>query len=325
VRRRDFITLLGGAAAAWPRLARGQPLRMTVIGVLSPESSAARDVDGLREGLRDLGYVEGRNIRYEYRWAAGDFSRLPAMAAELVDMKVDVLVTYVTEASLLAKKATSSIPIVMVGVGDPVGVGLIDSLSRPGGNVTGTSSIAASIATKELDFLRQMRPGVTRIGALWNPANPAFQTLQVDQAKAAAREAKVDLRLFEVRSADQFDGTFRSIKQAGVEELLILLDPLFIDNFPRLAELSKRESLIAITGYRTFADAGGLMSYGANYRDMYRRCAAYVDKILKGASPADLPVEQPTKFEFIVNLKTAKELDLNIPVGLLNFADQVIE
>jgi putative ABC transport system substrate-binding protein len=324
MRRREFLGSLGGAAA-WPLVARGQTSRPTVIGVLSPESSSTKDVEGLREGLRELGYLEGRNIRYEYRWAAGDFVRLPAMARELVDMKVDVLVTYVTQASLQAKKATSSIPIVMVGVGDPVGVGLIDSLSRPGGNVTGTSSIATTVAAKQLDLLREMLPNVSQIGALWNPANLAFQTLQVSQAKAAASEAKIDLRLFEARSADQFEIVFRSIKEAGLQELLILLDPLFGVNFQQLAEVSKKERLIVMTGYRTFVDVGGLMSYGPNYRNIYKRCAAYVDKILKGANPADLPVEQPTKFEFVINLKTAKELDLTVPGGLLNFADEVIE
>jgi ABC-type uncharacterized transport system substrate-binding protein len=324
MRRREFIALAGGAAT-WPSLARGQISHTIVIGVLSPESSSTGDVAGLREGLRELGYIEGRNIRYEYRWAAGDFSRLPAMTAELVNMKVDVLVTYVTQASLLAKRATNSIPIVMVGVGDPVGVGLVDSLARPGGNVTGTSSIATTVAAKQLDLLKAILPSASQIAALWNPANLAFQTLQVNQAKAAAKEAKVDLQLFEARSADQFDDVFKSIKEAGLQALLILLDPLFIVNFQKLAALSNKARLIVMTGYRTFVDAGGLMSYGPNYRDIYRHCASYIDKILKGANPADLPVEQPTKFEFVVNLKTAKGLNLSIPGGLLNFADEVIE
>jgi putative tryptophan/tyrosine transport system substrate-binding protein len=279
----------------------------------------------LREGLRELGYVEWRNIKYEYRWTAGDFSRLPEMANELVAMKVDVLVTYVTQASLVAKKATTSIPIVMIGVADPVGVGLITSLAHPGGNVTGTSSIASTVAAKQLDLLKAMSPRVTRIAALWNPANIEFQTLQLNQAKSAARAAGVELQLFEARAADQFEGVFKVIGEAGLRELLVLVDPLFVGNSRKLVELSNQERLIVMTGHRLFADAGGLRSYGPNYRDIYKHSATYVDKILRGANPADLPVEQPTKFEFIVNLRTAKALNLAVPEGLLNFADEVIE
>ena len=204
MRRREFLSLVG-SVTVWPLGVRAQISRTAVIGVLSPESSSVGDVEGLREGLRELGYVEERNIKYEYRWAAGDFSRLPEMANELVAMKVDVLVTYVTQASLVAKKATSSIPIVMVGVGDPVGVGLIASLAHPGGNVTGTSSIAPTVGAKQLDLLKVISPSVSRIAALWNPANIEFQTLQVNQAKTAARAAGVDLQLFEARAADQFE------------------------------------------------------------------------------------------------------------------------
>ena len=324
MRRREFLSLVG-SATVWPLGACAQISRNAVIGVLSPESSSVGDVEGLREGLRELGYVEGRNIKYEYRWAAGDFSRLPEMANELVAMKVDVLVTYVTQASLVAKKATSSIPIVMVGVGDPVGVGLIASLAHPGGNITGTSSIAPTVAAKQLDLLKVISPGVSRIAALWNPANFELQTLQVNQAKAAATAAGVDLQLFEARAADQFESAFDAISKAGLRELLILLDPLFLANFQRLVELSNKEHFIVMTGYRTFVDLGGLMSYGPNYRDIYRHTAIYVDKILRGANPADLPVEQPTKFEFIVNLKTAKALNLTVPDKLLGFADEVIE
>jgi putative ABC transport system substrate-binding protein len=247
------------------------------------------------------------------------------MAAELVSMKVDVLVTYVTQASLVAKRATASIPIVMVGVADPVGVGLIESLAHPGGNVTGTSSIAAEIAAKQFDLLKQILPGVSRIAALWNPANLAFQKLQVNQAQAAAKAAGVDLRLFEARAANELEGAFNAINEAGLRELLILADPLFGLNSGRLVELSNKNRLITMSGYRGFPDAGGLMSYGPNYRDIYKHCATYVDKILKGANPADLPVEQPTKFDFIVNSKAAKALSLTIPDGLLTFADEVIE
>jgi putative tryptophan/tyrosine transport system substrate-binding protein len=247
------------------------------------------------------------------------------MASELVAMKVDVLVTYVTQASLVAKKTTDSIPIVMVGVADPVGVGLIASLAHPGGNVTGTSSIASTVAAKQLDLLKLISPGASQMAALWNPANFEFQTLQVSQAKAAAEAASVDLQLFEARAVDQFEGAFKAIRDAALRELLILLDPLFLSNFRRLVELSNKEHFIVMTGHRAFVDEGGLMSYGPNYRDIYRHAAKYVDRILRGANPADLPVEQPTKFEFIVNLKTAKALNLTVPDKLLTFADEVIE
>jgi len=324
MRRRKLLSLVS-SAMAWPLVARAQTSRAAVIGVLSPEGSSTGDIEGLREGLLELGYVEGRNIRYEYRWAAGDFSRLPDMAAELVGMKVDVLVAYVTQASLVAKQATRSIPIVMVGVADPVGVGLIDSLAHPGGNVTGTSSIAATIAAKQLGLLKEVTPGVSRIAALWNPANLSFQTIQVNEAQAAAKAAGVDLQLFEARSADQFEEAFNAIDKAGLRELLVLVDPLFLANARKLVEFSNKERLIVMTGYRAFVDAGALMSYGPNYRDIYRHCAIYVDKILKGANPGELPVEQPTKFEFIINLKTARALNLTVPDRLLTFADEVIE
>jgi putative ABC transport system substrate-binding protein len=323
--RREFITVLGGAVSAWPLRAFAQQPTMPVIGVLSPESSTTGDVEGLRAGLRDFGYVDGQNIRFEYRWAEGDFGRLADLAAELVRLKVDVLVTYVTQASLVAKKATATIPIVMVGVADPVGVGLIASLAYPGGNVTGTSSIASALAAKQLELLKEAVPKVTRIAALWNPANLAFQSIQVKQAEAAARTLGIELQLLECRSATDFDGAFAAIEKEGTRALLILLDPLFIINFRTLVELSIRKRLITMTGYRTFVDAGGLMAYGPNYNKIYRLAAIYCGKILKGAKPADLPVEQPNKFEFVINLKTAKTLGLTIPPTLLALADEVIE
>jgi putative tryptophan/tyrosine transport system substrate-binding protein len=325
MRRREFITVLGGAAAAWPLVASAQKPTMPVVGILSPESSTTGDVEGLRAGLRDLGYVEGQNIRFEYRWAEGDFARLPALAADLVQLNVDVLVTYVTQASLVAKKATATIPIVMVGVGDPVGVSLIASLAHPGGNVTGTSSIASALAAKQLELLKEAVPEVRRVAALWNPANFAFQSIQLKQAEGAARTLGIELQLLEARSATDFDAAFAAIDGAETRALLILLDPLYIINFRKLVELSSRKRLITMTGYRTFVEAGGLMAYGPNYNKIYRLAAIYCDKILKGAKPSDLPVEQPNKFEFVINLKTARSLDLTIPPTLLALADEVIE
>jgi len=298
---------------------------MPVIGILSPEEPTTGDVEGLRAGLRERGYIEGRNIRFEYRWAWGQFERLSDLAAELVGLNVDVIVTYVTQASLDAKKHTTTIPIVMVGVGDPIGVGLIASLAHPGGNVTGTSSLAAAIVGKQVELLKGITPNVARIAALWNPANPAFQTLQLREAEVAAKRAGVDLQLLEARAPNEFDAAFAAIDREGTRSLLILLDPLFSNNFRTLAELSVKRRLVTMTGYRTFVEAGGLMAYGPNYFELYKLTAVYVDKILKGDKPADLPVEQPTKFEFIINLKTAKAFGLDVPPTLLATADEVIE
>jgi putative tryptophan/tyrosine transport system substrate-binding protein len=224
MKRREFIGLLSGVAAA-PLGARAQQTSIPVIGVLSPESSKAREVEGLRAGLRDLGYFEGSDIRYEYRWADGKFERLSALATELVDLKADVIVTYVTQASLAAKKATSSIPIVMVGVAAPVGVGLISSLAQPGGNVTGTSSMAAILAAKQLELVKETLPNISRVAVLWNPANPAFQTLQVNQVRDAAQTVRIDLQLFEARAAEEFDAVFTAMEKSGTRALLILVDP----------------------------------------------------------------------------------------------------
>jgi putative tryptophan/tyrosine transport system substrate-binding protein len=322
MRRREFISLIGGAAAS-PLAARAQQPKMPVIGLLSPESSTSTDVDGLRAGLRELGYTEGRNIRIEYRWSNGNFEQLPALAEELVGLNADVIVTFVTQASIAAKKATATIPIVMVGVAEPIGSGLIASLAHPGGNVTGTSSVATDVVSKQFGMLKQLSPGVTRIAALWNPADPVFQAQQLRQTEAAAQELGIELQLLEARRPNDFDAAFAAIE--GTRTLFILIDPLFITHFRALAELSVKRRLIAIFGYRTFADAGGLMAYGPNYSDLYKRTAAYVDKILKGAKPADLPVEQPTKFEFVINLKTANALDITVPPVLVATADKVIE
>jgi ABC-type uncharacterized transport system substrate-binding protein len=322
MKRREFITLIGGAAAS-PLAARAQQPKMAVIGLLSPESPTSTDVGGLRVGLRELGYNEGQNIRIEYRWANGNFERLPGLAEELVALNADVIVAFVTQASIAAKKATATIPIVMVGVAEPIGSGLIASLARPGGNVTGTSSVATDVVGKQLGMLKQVSPDVTRIAALWNPADPVFQAQQLRQTEAAAQKLGIQLQLLEARTPNDFDAAFAAIE--GTRTLFILIDPLFITHFRALAELSVKRRLIAIFGYRTFADAGGLMAYGPNYSDLYKSTAAYVDKILKGAKPADLPVEQPIKFEFVINLKTAKALDIMVPPVLVATADKVIE
>jgi len=325
VRRRDFITLLGGAAAAIPMTARAQRSATAVIGVLSPEGPKTGNVNGLVQGLRELGYVEGRNVRFEYRWAEGRFDHLPELAADLVRLQVDVIVAFVTQAAEVAKKQTSTIPIVMVGVSDPVGAGLAASLARPGGNVTGTSSLAAALVGKQLELLKLVAPNNTGVATIFNPTNVTFQALQVKEAKAASQTLGLQLRFLEVRAPTEFEAAFGTVVQEKIGALLILIDPLFIANSKALAELSMKSRLITMTGYRTFAEAGALMSYGPNYFDSYKAAAPYVDKILKGDKPAELPIDQSSRFEFVVNMKTAKLLGVEIPASVLGFASDVIE
>jgi putative tryptophan/tyrosine transport system substrate-binding protein len=325
MRRREFITLLGGVAAAIPVTARAQRSATAVVGILSPEGPKTGNVNGLVEGLRELGYVEGRNIRFEYRWAEGKFDRLPELAADLVRLQVNVIVAFVTQAAEVAKKQTSTIPIVMVGVSDPVGAGLAISLARPGGNVTGTASLAAALVGKQLELLKLVASNDTSVATIFNPTNVTFQALQVKEAKAASQALGLQLRFLEVRAPTEFEAAFGTVVQEKIGALLILIDPLFIANSKALAELSTKSRLITMTGYRTFAEAGALMSYGPNYFDSYKAAAPYVDKILKGDKPADLPIDQSSKFEFVVNLKTAKLLGVEIPTSVLGFAIEVIE
>jgi putative tryptophan/tyrosine transport system substrate-binding protein len=325
MQRHDFITLLGGAAAMFPKAARAQRTVTAVVGVLSPEAPKTGNVSGLVEGLRELGFVEGRNIRFEYRWADGKFDRLPELAADLVRSQVDVIVAFVTQAAEVAKKQTSTIPIVMVGVSDPVGAGLAASLAHPGGNVTGTSSLAAALVGKQLELLKLVAPNNTRVATVFNPTNVTFQALQVREAKAASEVLGLQLRFLEVRTPAEFGAAFGTVVQEQIGALLILIDPLFIANSKALAELSVKSRLITMTGYRTFAEAGALMSYGPNYFDSYKAAAPYVDKILKGEKAADLPIDQSSRFEFVVNMKTAKVLGVEIPTSVLGFATEVIE
>jgi putative tryptophan/tyrosine transport system substrate-binding protein len=325
MRRREFITLLGSVAAASPLTVRAQRSATPVVGILSPEGPKTGNVNGLIEGLRELGYVEGRNIRFEYRWAEGRFDQLSELAADLIRLQVDVIVAFVTQAAEVAKKQTSTIPIVMVGVADPVGAGLAASLAHPGGNVTGTSSLAVALVGKQLELLKLVAPGNASFAAMFNPTNVTFQTLQVKETKAAAKTLGLQLRFLEVRAPTEFEAAFRTVVQEQIEVLLILADPLFFANSEALAELSVKSRLITMTAYRTLAEAGALMSYGPNYFDSYKAAASYVDRILKGVKPADLPIDQSSRFEFVVNMKTAKMLGVEIPTSVLGFATEVIE
>jgi putative ABC transport system substrate-binding protein len=301
-----------------------QETRIPRVGFLSP-SAPSPISEGLRRGLRELGYVEGQNIVIVYRWAEGRFDRLPDLAAELVRQNVDVIVAQVTQASLAAKNATRTIPIVMLGVGDPVGAGLVDSLSRPGGNVTGTSGVATAVVGKALQLLTEAVPRVSRVAVLWNPANSVFQTQMIRETEAAARTLRVTLQLVEARSPGELDSAFAGVTRQHPDALFVLSDPMFTVHRARIVELAAKARLPAMYGIREAATAGGLMSYGPNYSELGMRSATYVDRILKGAKPADLPVEQPTKFELVINLKVAKVLGLAIPPAVLARADEIIQ
>src|SRR6516164_7342650 len=325
MRRRDLIKVIAGSTIAWPLSARAQQTAVPVIGILSPDTPASRYVEALRAGLQELGYVDGRNIRYEYRWAEGNFERLPDLAVELVRLNVDVIVAFVTVASLAAREATTTIPIVMAYVNDPIRAGLIASLAHPGGNVRGTAGATAILFAKQLELLKEIMPNAKRFAVLSNPANVVLQAQQVREITAAAHTLGVELQLLEARTANEIKAAFVAIDKEQTRALLIMGDPLFNINVKELAILSVKSHLAALYGNRQFVDAGGLILYGPDNYEISKHTAVYVDKILKGAEPADLPVEQPTKFTFVLNLKTAKALDIKTSDNVLSLADEVIE
>ncbi len=320
-----ILIMIVGMLAALPRIAGAQPAAKTPkVAYLSASSATSSTVEAFRQGLRELGYVEGRNIQIEYRWAEGRFDRLPALAAELVGLGVNVIVAANTPAALAAKNATSTIPIVLVTSGDPVGSGLVASLARPGANVTGLSlTPTPAISGKLLELLKEAFPTVTHVAVLANPANPPTAGLLME-IELAARSLGLRLRVVQVREPKEFGDAFATMKSERVSALLVIADPLVNDSRDRIVAFAATNRLPAIYPYRTFVDAGGLMSYGADLSDLSRRAATYVDRILKGAKPAELPIEQPTKFQLVVNLKTAKALGLTIPPPLLLRADDVI-
>ena len=298
------------------------------IGVLSPGTpeSAASVLAGLREGLRQHGYVEGTSVAIEYRFAAGQLDRLPALARELIGMNLDVLVTQVTQASIAARDNTKSIPIVMAGVADPVGTGLVASLSRPGGNVTGTSGLGFETAVKAMELLREVVPGLRRVAVLWNPTNQVFQRQLLRQTETTAQNLGIQLQVYEAPDLESIERAFLTMRKDGISALNVTPDPAFIQHAARIAELAKRERLPSVSGsFIEYADVGGLIAYGPNYAELARAAGGYVAKILKGAKPGDLPIEQATKFDLVVNLKTAKQLDIVIPPSLRLRADRVIE
>lgn len=310
---------------AGPFMAWAQPDgKVYRIGLLSATSHPLGMKDFL-EGLRALGYIERQNIVIESRSAEGRFDRLPALATELVRLRVDVIVAAVTQASLAAKNATPTIPIVMLNVGDPVGAGLVTSLARPGGNVTGTSVPLVQVAAKSLELLKYVLPALRRVAVLRNPANTVFQAQMVQETEAAARSLKVQLQMFEARDAKEIDRAFERIANERPEALTIIGDPVFTEHRAQIAALAAKSRLPSVSAVIEYADAGGLMAYAPSFSELGARAAAHVDKILKGAKPADLPVEQATKYELVVNLKTAKAIGLTIPPSVSMRAHRVIE
>src|SRR5215510_9534398 len=328
MRRRDFIALVGGAIACPMGVsAQQQAGKVPRIGFLSLTSPSDRPplFDAFRQGLRGLGWIEGQNIVIDYRYAEDRVDRLPDLAAELVQLKVHVIVSWGTQGVTAAKNATETIPIVMIAVRDPVGTGLIASLARPGGNVTGVSGYAGlEIVAKQLELLKEIVPKLRRVAILSNPTN-AYHQLAIREVNVQARSLGVQLQLLEARGPNEFDGAFAAMAKERVGALLVLSDAMLNSHATRLADLAARSRLPAAYGVRESVEAGGLMSYGPSFLDLFRRSTTFVDKILKGAKPAELPVEQPTEFELVINMKTAKALGLTIPPSVLLRADHVIE
>jgi putative ABC transport system substrate-binding protein len=325
IQRRGFITLLGGAAL-WPIVARAQQAaKLPTIGFLGPTtpSSQSQHLAAFVQRLRELGWTEGRDVAIEVRWAEGRDERYAEIANEFVRRKVDIILTHNTLPALAVKQATSVIPIVFASAGDPVSTGIVASLGRPGGNVTGLSSQATDTASKRLGFLREVVPSLRRLAIIGNVENP-FSMLEIGEVQVAARTLGLDFVVFEIRRAADVVPAFDALKDRA-EALYVAPDSLLFANRIRINTLALGARLPTMCFNREYVEAGGLMSYGASFTDLFRRAAGYVDKILRGAKPADLPVEQPTKFDLIINLTTAKALGLTVPQTLLVAADEVIE
>ena len=322
--RRQFISLLGGAAVVWPLAARAQQAGVPLVGLLVSTQIDDRQIAAIRQGLKDAGYIEGRNVAIKYRSGDGRFDRLPAMAAELAADAPAAIIALAPAAALAAKAATATIPIVFSIGGDAVKLGLVSSLNRPGGNVTGVTFFVNTLGAKRLELLRELVPSAAHIGFLVNPANPTSES-QVADVRAAARERRVDLLVVNAGSEREIDAGFASFVQQRVNAIVIGADSLFLSRRDQVVGLAARHALPASYNLREFVDNGGLISYGASITDAFRLVGGYAGRILKGEKPADLPVQQTVKFELAVNLKTAKALGLTVPDKLLVAAEEVIE
>lgn len=326
MRRREFTTLICGTVALLPLGARAQtPTRKIYhVGILQPGSPPEPLVDVLRTRLNQLGYSEGRNIVYEYRWAEGKNHRLMELAKELVDLKVDAISTLSTPAAIAAKTNTKTIPIIFSGVGDPVATGVVASLAHPGGNITGVSTLATELSGKRLEVLREIAPSASPVAMFWNDTNPSM-VVRARETQNAAETLGINLQSIGVHDLISFDAAFATIKANRFNALLTLVDPFTREHRQRIVDFAAQRQLPAIYDAREFVEVGGLISYGPSLTGLQRRAADYINMVLKGSKPADIPVEQPTKFELVINLKTAKQLALTIPATLLGRADEVIE
>jgi putative ABC transport system substrate-binding protein len=326
MKRRDFITLLGGAAAAWPIAAKAQQTAMPVVGFLGAESASTNRhfFDAFRDGMREHGYIDGQNVALVERWAEGRSERFPELVGEMLRLRADVILAVSVPAALAAKDGTTTIPVVFIA-SDPLGSGLVPSLARPGGNLTGFSLfLGDEFSSKWLELLKETVPNVSRVAILSNPVNPA-SSHYVTVLRGAAEKLWVTLHLQAISDPDQFNGAFATMIAAHAQALVVVVDPLTVRFRGQIVELAMKNRLPAMYGFREFVDAGGLIAYGVSVPYLCRSAAVYVDKIIKGTKPADLPVQQPTRFELVINLKTAMALGLEIPPTLLARADEVIE
>src|SRR6516165_1459477 len=329
MRRREFIALFGGVAVVWPVAARAQQgVQMRRIGILLPyiesDSQAQARVTAFRTALEERGWAHGQNVAFDFRYAEGQLDRLPILAADLVRMNVHVILTAGTEATDAARKASGSIPIVMAAVGDPIAAGFIASLARPGGNITGASLLATELTAKRLELLKEVLPTLTRLAVFWSAAN-ASVVQKLKQIQVAAPRFGVQLHAFELHVPDDLDKSFKSAVQVGAQAVMTTEDAIQITYQTRVAELGKQHKIPVASEFGEFAQAGTLMSFGPSILDQFRYAARYVDELFKGARPGDLPVEQATRFELLINMKTAKALGLTIPQSVLGRADQIIE
>ena len=323
MKRQEFITLVGGAAVVWPLTGRAARVNKTPrIGVLWPNPPATFEF--MRQGLKDFDYVEGRNIDFQYQWAEGKLDHLPELATELVRLQVDVIITLAPQATVAAQHATQTIPIVFVAMGDPLASGVVASLSRPGANLTGTTRMIPEMSAKHVELLKEAVPALAKLAVLWNPTNSSHVSA-LQAVHAGARSLSLQVQPLEVRAPSELDSTFVAIMQQRPDGVLFIADPMFFVQLKRMVDLIAASGLPAISNFIEFPKFGGFMGYAPSLPDEFRHAAGHIDKILKGANPGDLPVEQPTKFELVINLKTAKTLGLTVPPTLVVRADEVIE